>query len=476
MTVILIIFYLYMFNIIQCFRISYKTRHFHHIMRSKLSLHDLSPNFIANETRNESSLESCLFASDLEKLDDRIIQDALLHIYSSQMEHSNVFSLYMTGGGMNAISLLTNHGGASKSLLEAYIPYLKQSLDEFLDSKIEHACCEETSILMAKKGYQRVCELFLTSTQSFHQLNDVNMFAVSCAAALATTRSKLGDHKCYVSIATESVVKTYHCIFNKNIRSRYEEDMIVSRLIILAIADQCNISLIREYLLSNRLNDTVIQQSVESLSQENESAITSEIIQENDYSIRNKLDYLYKDHYDYLLFIEKNGKLKSPVAPKPGTLLDIDKTILAPHDLNSFTCLSDIKLPCHTLIYSGSFNPLHEGHIQLIIAALQTQYNWSPNCGRINNLVVFEISAVNADKPSLTENEVVRRLMQFQYLSSNPNEESLLSKYNLTNIAISISSKPLFLQKSMIYKECTFLIGAGDVNILIIMIITNCMT
>jgi hypothetical protein len=70
-------------------------------------------------------------------------------------------------------------------------------------------------------------------------------------------------------------------------------------------------------------------------------------------------------------------------------------------------------------------------------------------------LVVFEIGALNADKPPLPREEIVRRLSQFD-VESNP----LLAQYGITNFAVSITSEPLFLEKSYIFKGCHFVVGA----------------
>ncbi len=55
------------------------------------------------------------------------------------------------------------------------------------------------------------------------------------------------------------------------------------------------------------------------------------------------------------------------------------------------------------VVLAGSFNPLHEGHRQLVQTA-----------GKIaRRPTVFEISIENVDKPDLPRDELVRRLQQF---------------------------------------------------------------
>jgi hypothetical protein len=59
--------------------------------------------------------------------------------------------------------------------------------------------------------------------------------------------------------------------------------------------------------------------------------------------------------------------------------------------------------PLPVAVLSGSFNPLHHGHLALAFAA----------AGRLGVAVHFELSVTNADKPELAPDEVTRRLAQF---------------------------------------------------------------
>ena len=61
-------------------------------------------------------------------------------------------------------------------------------------------------------------------------------------------------------------------------------------------------------------------------------------------------------------------------------------------------------------------------------------------------LVVFEISAVNADKPPLAKEEILGRIHE---LLSSP----LLDEHGLDNICVSVTSEPLFLQKAGLFPE-----------------------
>ncbi|MFV9504310.1 MAG: hypothetical protein AB4911_07070 [Oscillochloridaceae bacterium umkhey_bin13] len=83
-------------------------------------------------------------------------------------------------------------------------------------------------------------------------------------------------------------------------------------------------------------------------------------------------------------------------------------------------------------IFSGAFNPLHHGHVQLAQAATR--------CCDLP--VAFELAVVNADKGTLAPNEIARRAAQFA------------GRHTLV-----LSRFPLFVQKAAIYPGRTFVLG-----------------
>ena len=61
-------------------------------------------------------------------------------------------------------------------------------------------------------------------------------------------------------------------------------------------------------------------------------------------------------------------------------------------------------MPEHSVLLPGSFNPLHQGHVELLIAAEKVTHRHG----------LLELSVTNVDKPPLDIVEVKRRLLQLK--------------------------------------------------------------
>jgi len=91
----------------------------------------------------------------------------------------------------------------------------------------------------------------------------------------------------------------------------------------------------------------------------------------------------------------------------------------------------------NTVLLSGSFNPLHFGHLSMIeyaedyLSQQKKEYHYS-----------FEISVFNVDKPPMDENTVLERMGQFA------------GRYPIT-----ASKAPRFFDKVKFCKNCVFLVG-----------------
>jgi len=83
-------------------------------------------------------------------------------------------------------------------------------------------------------------------------------------------------------------------------------------------------------------------------------------------------------------------------------------------------------------ILSGAFNPLHEGHVGLALAAAEL----------LGHPVAFELAAVNVEKPPLEVDTILSRMAQFAGC-----------------YPVFASNAPTFVEKARLYPGATFVMG-----------------
>ena len=252
--------------------------------------------------------------------------DLIRKIHESKYKITYVSS----GGGTNAISSLLKVPGASNTILETYVPYSKKSMDLFLNKEPDHYCSLNTCLSMSANAYKK-------SVQIEPKTKTKYLIGIAVTASLATTYKKIGDHKFYIVIQTDSYTKTISCVLEKNLRTREEEEELITEYVLSLIAETCSIK--KEF------------------PQHKEKVEIETVTAEKSWRklLNNEINYVSSDN----------------------------------------------ALP--ELIFPGSFNPLHDGHLKMREMAEK----------RTGMRATFEICAKNADKPPLTFYEIKRTLNQF---------------------------------------------------------------
>ena len=274
----------------------------------------------------------------------------------------------VAGAGTAAISWLLGVAGASRTVLEILVPYASSSLTEFVGSEPDQFVSEETAVSMAKSAYRRALHL---------REGKAPVAGIACTATIATDRAKRGDHRCHIAAWDGTGIRTYNLTFAKGLRDRAGEDDIASMLVLRALAESAGVQFDLELPLE-----------------------AFEEVLKAAKSYDDAIDALMSEHVDKAIICEDG--------------------------------ITFADEPFRGGILSGSFNPLHEGHVELAEVAARM----------LGEPVAYELSVANVDKPPLSQDEVRRRVAQF---SGRGN--------------IVLTRVPVFYKKAVLLPGCTFIIG-----------------
>ena len=337
--------------------------------------------------------------------------------------------------------------GASNSIMNACVPYSPAALQELLGNGVTQACSAEVADAMSRAAFKNTVAQLLSQTKDLNSLSGANIFAVACTAALVSGAPKKGSHRCHVAAASNQQVHVWSLYMNKGERDREGEDYVCSRLILEAISSQSQVPpLPRDFLLSS--------QPVQS----SRDLLTEHIYSSSEDFGQDMFGDLLSATTGMVLFV------KTAEAAPSGHGGDFSRKDALLEGMRTF---ADITLPPGSIVYPGSFNPLHEGHVSLVAAAIRLLEDSSTQAGQrgsdappLHPPVVFEISILNADKPPLEVSDILQRVRQFL---DNP----LLQQAGLTNVAVCVTSRPLFISKASLFPHCTFLIGSDTLSRLV---------
>ena len=214
--------------------------------------------------------------------------------------------LEFAGAGSLALFWLHSQGGSSRTVLEAVDRYAALSTIDLLGTQPRRFVTAETARSMASHAYQRGLRL---------SAGDAPVVGIGCTATIATDYAKRGKHGCRVCVVGRTRCSQYAITMQKGVRTRQEEEVLVSIIVLQGLARACGL----EPALALQLAET-------------------EVLKTDSEAFRDPLDSLLA------------GKVKT-VTMRP------DGDMAADRPLGEMAMLS------------GAFNPLHAGHIQLARAA-----------------------------------------------------------------------------------------------------------
>jgi hypothetical protein len=140
--------------------------------------------------------------------------------------------IVVAGAGTQALAWLLGVPGASRTVLEALVPYGNLSMIDFLGHEPAQFVSPQTAREMAKVAYRRCMRL---------REDALPVVGLACTATIATDRRKRGDHRCSIAAWDEAGVIQYDLILDKSKRDRPGEEEVVSRLVIHALAQSFDI-------------------------------------------------------------------------------------------------------------------------------------------------------------------------------------------------------------------------------------------
>jgi hypothetical protein len=267
-------------------------------------------------------------------------------------------------------------------LIEAQIPYDELALAAFLGFAPAQACSSDTAIAMAQSARARAAKLVPVGT---------DLVGLGATAALVSDHPRRGEHRFHIAFANTAgpnfTGAHCTCVLAKGRRDRAAEEDLVSHAIVLWLARACGIAAPGNDALSPR------------------SLLDAD------------------EHY-------------AETVVAPGAAGDtIDQLVAG--ELDRVTVQPDGQMMLSArqplVLFPGSFNPMHEGHV--LLARVAEELRQQP--------LAFEISVTNVDKPPLPGETVRHRLAQFAWKSP-----------------VELTRAPTFVEKSRLFPGTTFVVGA----------------
>jgi nicotinic acid mononucleotide adenylyltransferase len=287
-----------------------------------------------------------------------------------------------TGGGSLAISHLLSTPGASSVVLECLVPYATEAVDRLLGGPQESYCSSRAARRLAVMAWQRACGLGASPATAI---------GAAVTASLRSRTPKRGPHRIIVAVHGLGATSVATLVLQKDARSRSEEETVAAALLLEQLAA----------MAGGRHRPTP----------------------------STRLQLLADEHVEIacceppppwreLLAGTRTAvhAASDPARPRPAS---------APPS-------ADAPPTAGMLVFPGSFDPLHEGHLRMAIVAQEIA----------ERPLDFELSVMNVDKPSLDYLEMESRAAQF------------------VGHSLWFTRAATFVEKLDVFPEGTFVMGA----------------
>lgn len=276
------------------------------------------------------------------------------------------------------------------------------------------------------------------------------MIGVGCTASLVTDRKKRGEYRVHVATQTLRRTIVFSLRLTKDARTRWEEERLVADFILNAIETSRQEALdadITEASTSGNFSDRQFD------ARSNAEKDGMGEIGWKPFGLGTTDDYRLREILPMSLKEGEVVQSKQTIGSPPLVDLFFGKTwsvLWKNGEIRHFRLRHELPSPQTTLynpqaefsqaIFPGSFNPIHQGHLEMIDIAEQ----------RLGSRVALEISVQNVDKPSLDYIELETRLDAIE--KARPGQ------------AVWLTQTPLFEEKSELFQGATFVVGADTLR------------
>lgn len=143
--------------------------------------------------------------------------------------------LVITGAGTSAVSALFAVAGASRSVIDAQVPYSRSALDAYVGVAAEQHVSRIEAALMAIRAYERAVALSDSDGAAGP------LVGLSCTAAIATDRARRGENRAHVAWHDGKRTVTFSIVMQKGARDRDGEEAVCKAVILNALAEACSV-------------------------------------------------------------------------------------------------------------------------------------------------------------------------------------------------------------------------------------------
>ena len=324
--------------------------------------------------------------------------------------------LHVTGGAAQSLGWVMAVPGASRTLLEARVPYAREAMVDMLGHEPKQYVSPQTARDMARVAYKRGVRL----TPPGHSARHV--VGVGCTCALASVPPKRGEHRCVVAAYGVNGVVEYNLAMEKGRRDRWDEDGLASRLVVQALADAAADAVAD----ADADADAASADDAPPASRRSSRGVGSLVDDPNVLRSGDHLTVTREPIVDPIDWLTSGA----------GDLVELTDGVP--------TAIGAVPPPA--LVLPGSFNPLHDGHRGMLAAASRIR----PGC-----VPAYELAVTNADKGTLPLEEVRRRAAQFE----DARESTSTSTPTPTPTRLILTRAPLFATKAALMPGATFVVG-----------------